>query len=274
MKNLFFIINLVFAFNLVSAHDCDLTALEKEIIKCYNLNEIDAKTLVHSTDSHLKMMTETRIAPDKGIYKLGSLTEEKARLLGLGYAHHDVVNYLLAVNNTLQLSSGFKAPIKDKNCTGEKLPTDPPPIGTDESFDVTQSITWAKNKNAQLTGSLKIMELSSLHFGVATPGDPAKKIEVRNGAPDAGSASFSILGQPNTSYAVSFPEDAIQLSTGDGVGPLKEINVTSFEVNKDHLYLDAAGEDFIYIGATREEISSAQIYGAYSGTAVIRVTYQ
>lgn len=117
--------------------------------------------------------------------------------------------------------------------------------------------------------ALSITNTSDLDFGTAPQGDPAKTV-----APsDATAASFNVAGQSNYAYTITLPSTA-QMTTAGGGTADKTINVSTFTSNPSSSgTLDAAGNQVLKVGATRDALLATQQPGSYTGTFTVTVIY-
>lgn len=120
---------------------------------------------------------------------------------------------------------------------------------------------------------LQIRKVSDLDFGEASPGDGPKTI-----APGASetreNASFEVSGEPLRYFQIILPpRKSVHMINGGG-GPQREIAIEEF-TSYPHRSgaLDQSGRSMIYVGATREAISTSQKAGDYMGRFYITVVY-
>lgn len=120
---------------------------------------------------------------------------------------------------------------------------------------------------------ISVLAVSSLNFGEAPQGDSSKSVSPGS-SETASNASFSVSGSPGTAYTIGLPIEA-EMITGSG-GAYQSIRISSFKSNPGegaNGYLDSNGSQTLYVGATRDPISSAQVAGQYSGSFMITVIY-
>ncbi len=122
-----------------------------------------------------------------------------------------------------------------------------------------------------LAKHIRIEQVSDLDFGVSVAGDPPKTIPAgQSESPQ--NASFEVTGKSNQSYTILLPPFAL-LSAG--WGPSSQMYLRSFTSFPEcgQGLLNHRGEQMVYVGATRNALSSNQRAGLYSGTFLITVVY-
>lgn len=123
---------------------------------------------------------------------------------------------------------------------------------------------------AQVKKSISISKTQDLDFGVGFTGDTALTVNPA----DASAATFTVTGEKNKAYNVVLP-GSVTMSTGDGVGPDKQIEVTGFSSNPNASgNLGTGGSQAVSVGGTRAALTSNQESGDYSGVFTVTVTYQ
>lgn len=129
---------------------------------------------------------------------------------------------------------------------------------------------FAKQKIVQ---KLQITKISDLNFGEASPGDGAKVIPA-GVSENNENASFEVRGEPFRLFQIVLPSDnSVKMINGSG-GTHKEILIKSFESYPAKAgILTDMGRSTIFIGASREAISSRQVVGDYIGQFYITVVY-
>lgn len=140
---------------------------------------------------------------------------------------------------------------------------------------VVRYTTGGKNATASATASVPVIatlglsKVSDLSFGSGVQGDSSKIIT----AGGAGSAQFTVSGEPNTAYNITLPTNAL-MTTGDGVGATKQVTVGTFTSSPSGSgSLGAGGSQSLYVGATRAALLSNQVTGSYSGSFTVTVAY-
>lgn len=123
---------------------------------------------------------------------------------------------------------------------------------------------------AQVKKSIAIAKTQDLDFGMGFTGDSAVTVS----ASDSSAAKFSVSGEKNKAYNIVLPS-SVTISTGDGVGPDKQIEVTGFSSSPNSSgNLGATGAQVVGVGGTRGALTSNQESGDYSGVFTVTVTYQ
>lgn len=120
---------------------------------------------------------------------------------------------------------------------------------------------------------LQITKVSDLDFGEASPGDGPKTIlpgttETRE------NASFEVIGEPQRCFQIILPQknSVKMVNSGGGVG--REIMIQEFSSYPSRTgTLGSNGKSMVYVGATREAISSRQKTGDYLGQFYVTVVY-
>jgi hypothetical protein len=124
--------------------------------------------------------------------------------------------------------------------------------------------------------ALSIEKQSDLDFGTGVQGDPAKTVDADT-SETAGNASFKVSGQPNKAYSITLPDnDSVVMTTGAGSSSTQVIavnNFASYPAQGANGQLSAAGEEMLYIGATRDALLPNQEAGSYSATFTVTVVY-
>ncbi len=121
--------------------------------------------------------------------------------------------------------------------------------------------------------SFEVHSVSSLDFGQAVQGDIAKVVS-SGVVDDPWNASFSIKGTKNKSFFIFLPHSAY-LNHESKPGPLGLIRVHQFNSHPSREgVLDSNGHAMVYVGATRDTLSSQQISGRYKGNFLVVFIYQ
>lgn len=131
----------------------------------------------------------------------------------------------------------------------------------------------AANANQKIVHRLKIKKVSDLDFGEASPGDGPKTvlpdtIETRE------NASFEIEGEPLRNFQIILPaRNSVRMVNGIG-GANREILIQEFSSNPSGVgMLNQTGKIMVFVGATRQAISSSQKVGDYTGQFFVTVVY-
>jgi hypothetical protein len=141
-------------------------------------------------------------------------------------------------------------------------------LNTQSAFAVSAT---AKAKQVVIS-ALNISKSSDLEFGEAPQGDSEKTV-APTAAETADNASFAITGEPGKSISVTLPADnTIKMITGVG-GTDKEINVNAFKANFLTSTIAAGGTTNLFVGATRDALSTSQATGSYEGNFDVTVVY-
>ncbi len=123
---------------------------------------------------------------------------------------------------------------------------------------------------AQVKKSISIAKTQDLDFGVGFTGDTALTVNPA----DTSAATFNVTGEKNKAFNLVLPS-SVTMSTGDGVGPNKQIEVSGFNSNPNASgNLGTSGAQAVSVGGTRSALSSNQESGDYSGVFTVTVTYQ
>lgn len=123
--------------------------------------------------------------------------------------------------------------------------------------------------------SLSIVSVSGLDFGVAPQGDGPRTITPTRQA-DLQSARFMVKGEPNLTYTIFLPTQAVDLQNqqaGSGTSLMKITDFHSIPPSGTNGYLGPQGSQLIIVGATRLALSPTQKRGKYSGTFLITIVY-
>jgi len=132
--------------------------------------------------------------------------------------------------------------------------------------------TAAADHTLSVISSISVSKSSDLSFPDAARGDAGLTI-----APGISSAVFSVSGHANTVYTITLPNDGVvTMETGGGGSADNIIGVNSFASNPSGTgTTDGAGNQTLYVGATRAAISGTQTQASnYTGSFNITVTYQ
>lgn len=125
----------------------------------------------------------------------------------------------------------------------------------------------------KVISAVAINTVSDLIFTEASPGAAAESVDADT-VETAQNASFSITGEPNRALTITLPSDGtIKMINASGSGSDAEIAVNQFSSNNPSA-LDASGEALLFVGATRDALSSTQIAGDYEGDFIVDVVYQ
>ncbi len=123
---------------------------------------------------------------------------------------------------------------------------------------------------AQVKKSISISKTQDLDFGLGFTGDTAVSVA----ATSAAAAKFTVAGEKNKAYNIVLPAN-VTISTGDGVGPDKQIEISSLSSDPNSSgNLGAAGTQVVGVGGMRAALSNSQESGDYSGVFTVTVTYQ
>ncbi|WP_374079024.1 DUF4402 domain-containing protein [Bdellovibrio bacteriovorus] len=129
----------------------------------------------------------------------------------------------------------------------------------------------AKSK-VKVVNSIQIHKLSDLIFSEAGAGSTAETIPA-DVVETPKNASFEVSGEASRAIAVTLPADGtIKMTTG-GSGPDNEIAVNGFMSNNPTT-IDANGQLDLFVGATREALTSTQALGDYEANFTVDVVYQ
>lgn len=122
---------------------------------------------------------------------------------------------------------------------------------------------------------IAISSVSDLDFGSKlVANDPAGTVAPGT-AENATNGSFRVTGDANRAYTITLPSSAIMYTTG-GTQARFRINLStfrSFPAAGANGRMNAAGEQLLFVGATRAAIRGNQVAGAYSGTYTVTVVY-
>lgn len=121
-------------------------------------------------------------------------------------------------------------------------------------------------------GQLAVTKISDLDFGVVPQDGPAKTVPP-NSFETAENASFLVTGPPNTAYSIILPRRfTMDHTSGTGKG-IKVDNILSFPAEGNNGFLNPSGEQYLFLGATREAILKNITTGFYSGTFTVEVVF-
>jgi hypothetical protein len=120
---------------------------------------------------------------------------------------------------------------------------------------------------------IKIAKTSDLLFPSSVQGSSSYTLPPGS-SENANNASFTITGEPSTSYQIILPgASSIVMKTAGG-GALKEIIINSFASNPSSTgTLNVSGSQMLYVGATRASLPLNQFVGNYTGTFNVTVIY-
>lgn len=127
-------------------------------------------------------------------------------------------------------------------------------------------LLFSFNANAQLA----VTQVSDLDFGFATNGDVEKTVPP-NTIETSENASFLVVGPINTSYSIILPR-RIDMSHSSGVGKkIRVSNPTSYPAEGANGFLGPTGQQYLYVGGTRQSIGQNLTSGSYSATFTVEV---
>jgi hypothetical protein len=127
------------------------------------------------------------------------------------------------------------------------------------------------NAKQTVTAAIAIVKVSDLEFGSAVQGAVAKTVAAGT-VEDAFNASFTVSGEPSTSYTVTLPTTVTMITAGGGTNKNIIVNAfTSYKVGLGNL--SAGGTDTLLVGASRAAIGAAQLTGAYTAPFTVDVVY-
>lgn len=136
-----------------------------------------------------------------------------------------------------------------------------------------RSATASAQSIQTVFGCLSIHKKSDLNFGEAPQGDPAKTV-IPAQFENSENASFEVEGERGVSFSIILPSDNTIKMTVDGGGLNREIAVNKFtSYPHGQVTIGLLGEEHIYVGATRNKLSSSQKPGKYVGTFTVTVVY-
>lgn len=119
-----------------------------------------------------------------------------------------------------------------------------------------------------VTAAIAITKVNDLDFGTAVQGDALKTV-----APaDGGAAAFTVTGEANKAFTLSYGAPSINMITAGGGSADKEIVVNAFASDVPAA-LDGDGSITVKVGATRAAIGASQVVGSYVGTFTVNVVY-
>ncbi len=122
-------------------------------------------------------------------------------------------------------------------------------------------------------GPIKVRSVSDMDFGISPQGDGSKVVSAGT-TETATNASFRVTGDNNSAYSIVLPSSPITMTTnGNGIKTIGVSNFLSFPTPSTGGQLNGAGEQMIYVGATRDALNPAQKAGSYSGTFSVTVVY-
>lgn len=161
-------------------------------------------------------------------------------------------------------------------------------FGTSGMAMAQSSTESTATTNATVIAPIAIAKIASLEFGnvakgtagtvaIATDGSRTDSdVQLTPGTQQGTvrAASFAVTGEGTMTYDITLPADnAVVLTTGDGVGNTKKMELSSFTSNPTVL-LGAltAGAQTLLVGATMT-LDGTEIAGAYSATYSVSVAY-
>ena len=142
------------------------------------------------------------------------------------------------------------------------------------------SAAFAASDTAQalqiVEASLAITKQSDLDFGTGSQGDAALAVP-SNGAETAENASFLISGEANKAYTITLPQNGdVHMVTNGGGTNETTIHVNEFEstpAQGSNGQLDSSGQQYLFVGATRDALLPNQQAGSYADTFTVTVMY-
>jgi hypothetical protein len=124
-----------------------------------------------------------------------------------------------------------------------------------------------------ITNMIKIANTSDLLFPNSVQGSSSYTLPPGS-SENANNASFTITGEPSTSYQVILPGASSIIMKTAGGGALKEIIINSFASTPSVTgTLNASGTQMLYVGATRASLPLNQFVGNYTATFNVTVIY-
>lgn len=141
--------------------------------------------------------------------------------------------------------------------------------------------------NATVIAPIAIVKTASLEFGTIVKGTAGTvAIATNSNRTDSGvaltpgtqtgtvrAASFAVTGEGAMTYAITLPaDDAVVLTTGDGLDATKQMPLSSFVSNPSGTGTLTAGAQTLLVGATMT-LDGSEIAGAYAATYAVTVAY-
>jgi hypothetical protein len=114
--------------------------------------------------------------------------------------------------------------------------------------------------------------LSDLNFGTLVQGDLGKTVSPSD---TAGRATLKIKGEPNHSFTVHIPNNAIRISN-ESERCNDKLTLSQFRTqlpSNSQSVFDAQGVQMVYIGATLQAIPNSISRGKYSGHYSVTAIY-
>ena len=144
-----------------------------------------------------------------------------------------------------------------------------PSVGAFAASDTAQALQIVE-------AALAITKQSDLDFGTGSQGDAALAVP-SNGAETAENASFLVSGEANKAYTITLPQNGdVHMVTNGGGTPETTINVSEFEstpAQGSNGQLDSSGQQYLFVGATRDALLPNQQAGSYADTFTVTVVY-
>jgi len=146
------------------------------------------------------------------------------------------------------------------------------------SYAEADTLTNSADVTAKMTvlQKLQIQKNSDLVFANAEVGAAAQILNPS----DTGAASFTVSGEKNRNFQVSYSDTSIFMTTGDGSTQDKKIKVDAFTTDLSSTNgtnpagtLSETGKKDFKLGATRAKLSDTQVTGDYNGTVKLTVNY-
>ncbi|MGH1467556.1 MAG: DUF4402 domain-containing protein [Bdellovibrionales bacterium] len=119
-------------------------------------------------------------------------------------------------------------------------------------------------------GSIGIIKISDLDFGVEVQGGPRKRVP-RGSAETPENASFLVQGVGGATFTISIPPGSIFLDHPTSGDQLEVRNFRSRPNGSGRIQNN--GERMVYVGATRRPIPLTAAPGLYTGTFTVTVVY-
>jgi Domain of unknown function (DUF4402) len=141
------------------------------------------------------------------------------------------------------------------------------------SLVFSKSATTTAQSFQTVLPCLTVEKESDLNFGEAPQADPAKTIPPGR-SENAENASFEVHGDSGTAFSIILPSNNSVKMIVNGGGNNQEIpvnNFTSYPSNQSTV--GVFGKAHIYVGATREKLTSNQKPGKYVGSFTVSIIY-
>lgn len=143
------------------------------------------------------------------------------------------------------------------------------------SFFILAFLSGVISLNVAVAAPIGITYVSDIDFGSKlVANDPAGTVAPGT-AENATNGSFQVTGDANRAYTITLPGTATMATPGGATARYRIALSTfrSFPAAGANGLLNAAGQQLLFVGATRAAIRGNQVAGPYNGTYTVTVVY-